>query len=72
MIQLLLLVVNFCFENPGSTTYTIPSIVKEVSAMFVDIMTLRPGLPLGFGLVGAGSKSFVVDEVVMNHTMDKL
>ena len=40
--------------------------------MFVDIMTLRPGLPLGFGLVGAGSKSSVVDEVVMNHIMDKL
>ncbi len=26
---------TFCFENPGSTTYTMPSIVSDVSAMFV-------------------------------------
>ena len=41
-------------ENPGSTTYTIPSIVREVSAMFVLTITLRPGKPpalLGCGAV---------------------
>lgn len=33
-----------CFANPGSTTYTIPSIVNDVSAMLVAITTLRaPG-----------------------------
>ena len=34
---------TFCFENPGSTTKTIPSIVREVSAMLVLTTTLRPG-----------------------------
>ena len=29
-------------EKPGSTTYTMPSIVREVSAMFVLTMTFRP------------------------------
>lgn len=36
---------TFCFENPGSTTYTIPSIVNDVSAIFVATTHLRPGYP---------------------------
>lgn len=41
--------------KPGSITNTTPSIVKDVSAMFVDTTTLRPIAPLGlFG--GAASK----------------
>lgn len=36
-------------------TNTTPSIVKEVSAMFVETTTLRPTAPLGL-LGGAGSK----------------
>jgi len=38
----LITLLTFCLEKPGSTTYTIPSIVREVSAMFVLTMTLRP------------------------------
>lgn len=34
---------TFCFENPGSTTYTMPSIVSDVSAMFVDTTTCDGG-----------------------------
>lgn len=46
---------TFCFANPGSITKTTPSIVREVSAMFVDTTTFRPIAPLDlFG--GAGSK----------------
>ena len=33
---------TFCFENPGSTTKTIPSIVREVSAIFVLTTTFLP------------------------------
>jgi hypothetical protein len=34
----------FCFTNPESTTYLIPSIVMEVAAIFVDTTTfLMPG-----------------------------
>jgi len=41
-------------EKPGSMTNTTPSIVKDVSAIFVEITTLRPMAPLGlFG--GAAS-----------------
>jgi hypothetical protein len=32
-------------ENPGSTTNTMPSIVKDVSAIFVLTTTFRPGGP---------------------------
>src|SRR6266702_1224353 len=46
----------FCLEKPGSTTYTIPSMVREVSAMFVEMMTFRPGGPSGTRGEGAGSK----------------
>lgn len=44
---------TFYLENPGSTTYTIPSIVKEVSAILVAIIIFLPGIPflfLGGGL----------------------
>jgi hypothetical protein len=40
---------TFYFENPGSTTYTMPSIVREVSAIFVEITHFLPGIPLEFG-----------------------
>ena len=33
---------EFCLQKPVSTTYTMPSIVSDVSAMFVARMTLRP------------------------------
>ena len=46
---------TFCFENPGSITNTTPSIVRDVSAMFVDTTHLRPMAPLA-RLGGAGSK----------------
>lgn len=58
---------TFCFENPGSITYTIPSIVKDlyklhyvkiqcyVSAMLVLTTTFLPG-GLPFVATGAGSK----------------
>lgn len=46
---------TFCFANPGSITNTTPSIVREVSAIFVDTTTFRPMAPLGL-LGGAGSK----------------
>ena len=46
---------NFCLEKPGSTTYTIPSMVRDVSATFVDTMTFRPGGPPGIRGGGAGS-----------------
>ena len=45
---------TFYFERPGSTTYTIPSIVNDVSAIFVATIILRPGIPLRLGM-GAGS-----------------
>jgi hypothetical protein len=44
----------FYLANPGSTTYTIPSIVSEVSAMLVATTHFLPGIPLLF-LGGAGS-----------------
>ena len=47
---------TFCLAKPGSTTYTIPSIVREVSAMFVEKIILRPGGPPGFRGGGGGSK----------------
>jgi len=46
---------TFCLANPGSITKTTPSMVKDVSAMFVETTTLRPIAPLGL-LGGAGSK----------------
>jgi hypothetical protein len=46
---------TFCFANPGSITKTTPSIVRDVSAIFVETTTFRPMAPLDlFG--GAGSK----------------
>jgi len=46
---------TFCLANPGSMTKTTPSMVSDVSAIFVETTTLRPIAPLGrFG--GAGSK----------------
>jgi len=46
---------TFCLANPGSITNTTPSIVKDVSAIFVETTTLRPIAPFAlFG--GAASK----------------
>jgi len=36
-------------------TYTIPSIVKDVSAIFVETTILRPGGPPGYLAGGASS-----------------
>ena len=47
---------TFCLAKPGSTTYTIPSMVREVSAMFVEKTILRPGGPPGLRGGGGGSK----------------
>ena len=44
---------TFCFEKPGSTTYTMPSIVREVSAMFVLTTSFRPAGPPGY--LGGGA-----------------
>mmetsp|Transcript_59602 Transcript_59602/g.124513 ORF Transcript_59602/g.124513 Transcript_59602/m.124513 type:complete len:208 (-) Transcript_59602:1012-1635(-) len=49
---------TFCLLKPGSTTYTMPSIVSDVSAMLVDTTTLRPGGPPLTRGSGAGSKTF--------------
>jgi hypothetical protein len=46
---------TFCFANPGSITNTTPSIVREVSAIFVETTTFRPMAPFGL-FAGAGSK----------------
>ena len=43
---------TFCLAKPGSMTKTIPSMVREVSAMLVDTTTFRPMAP--FGLLGGG------------------
>ncbi len=43
---------TFCLANPGSITYTMPSMVKEVSAMLVDTTILRPAMPF---FPGAGA-----------------
>jgi len=36
---------TFCFANPGSITYTMPSMVRDVSAMLVETTILRPAGP---------------------------
>ena len=36
---------TFCLLKPGSMTYTIPSMVRDVSATFVLTTTFRPGGP---------------------------
>lgn len=46
---------TFCLAKPGSITNTTPSMVKDVSAIFVETTTLRPIAPLAL-LGGAGSK----------------
>lgn len=38
----------FYLAKPGSITYTIPSMVRDVSAILVDTTHLRPGIPLLF------------------------
>lgn len=48
---------TFYLENPGSMTYTIPSIVSEVSAILVATIIFLPSIPLEF-LAGGGSKIF--------------
>lgn len=52
---------TFCFEKPGSTTYTIPSIVSDVSATLVETTTFRPGGPPGNFGPGASRKIFCWD-----------
>ena len=50
---------TFCLAKPGSITYTMPSIVSEVSAMLVETMILRPGGPpgtLGPGACSSGDQ----------------
>lgn len=36
---------TFCLAKPGSMTYTMPSMVNDVSAMLVDTTILRPAMP---------------------------
>lgn len=43
---------TFCLANPGSTTYTIPSIVILVYAIFVAIIIFLPFIPFLLGLGG--------------------
>ena len=47
---------TFCLAKPGSITYTMPSMVSDVSAMLVETMILRPAGPPGRAAGGAGSK----------------
>lgn len=47
---------TFCLAKPGSITYTIPSMVRDVSAMLVDTTIFRPAGPPGRVGGGAGSK----------------
>ena len=47
---------TFCLAKPGSITYTMPSMVSDVSAMLVDTTILRPCGPPGLVGGGAGSK----------------
>lgn len=47
---------TFCLANPGSMTYTMPSMVSDVSAMLVETMILRPAGPPGRSGGGACSK----------------
>ena len=47
---------TFCLAKPGSMTYTMPSMVREVSAMLVDTTILRPAGPPTRAGGGAGSK----------------
>lgn len=55
---------TFCLENPGSMTYTMPSMVREVSAMLVETMILRPGgLPgLLSGACSSGEAKYLPSE----------
>jgi hypothetical protein len=56
---------TFCLLNPGSTTYTIPSIVKDVSAILVDTTTLRPGGPPGYLGPGASLNIYIIRKCVI-------
>ena len=47
---------TFCFAKPGSMTYTMPSMVRLVSAMLVDTTILRPAGPPWRVAGGAVSK----------------
>lgn len=48
---------TFCLAKPGSITYTTPSMVSDVSAIFVDTTHLRPIAPLG--LLGGGGSNIL-------------
>jgi hypothetical protein len=50
---------TFCFAKPGSITYTMPSMVSDVSAMFVDTTILRPSGPPGMDGGGACSNHII-------------
>lgn len=43
---------TFCLLKPGSITNTTPSIVRDVSAMLVDMITFLPILPFLSGGLG--------------------
>lgn len=43
---------TFCLLKPGSITNTTPSIVSEVSAIFVETITFRPTFPSFVGGLG--------------------
>ena len=49
------LVFTFCLANPGSITNTTPSIVRDVSAIFVETTIFLPIAPFG-RRAGADSK----------------
>lgn len=49
---------TFCLAKPGSMTYTMPSMVSEVSAMLVETTIFLPGKPPGRAEGGAVSKIF--------------
>lgn len=61
---------TFCLLNPGSTTYTMPSMVSDVSAMLVLTTTFRPGGPPGY--LGPASQAWgggaIQDHVQRTHT----
>lgn len=48
---------TFYLEKPGSMTKVMPSIVKDVSAIFVAMTIFLPGTPFLFG-GGGSSKIF--------------
>ena len=56
---------TFCLEKPGSITKTTPSIVSEVSAIFVATTTLRPMAP--FSLLQKNDQNFGMYSIQIAH-----